>query len=146
MALSLKRRVDELEPLVQAQAGKLERSVYGIVDKVVDGKPHFVRKWKGTIGNMEPTDEEPTIYIAEKLEPVILKYKKYKCLYGGRAGTKSMAAMDIMVGEVNSNGSGVFCLREQMKSLSQSIYKGINGRIKSLQFAGFTPVESKCRA
>ena len=89
------------------------------------------------------TEEDPTIYIAEKLEPVILKHKKYKCLFGGRAATKSIAAMDMVIGEVNSNGSGVFCLREQMKSLSQSIYKGINGRITNLNFAGFTPVESK---
>jgi len=139
----LARRIDHIEPLVLAQAGKLEASVYGIVDKVVDGKANIIRAWKGTIGNMVETDEDPTILMAEKLEPVILKHKKYKCLYGGRAGTKSIAAMDIMVGEVNSVGSGVFCLREQMKSLSQSIYKGINSRIKELNFAGFTPVESK---
>lgn len=140
---SLTKRLEELEPLAKAQAGKLEHSVYGIVDKVVDGEEHIVRRWKGTIGNMEPTEEEPTILLAEKLEPVILKHKKYKCLFGGRAGTKSIAAMDIMVGEVNSNGSGVFCLREQMKSLSQSIYKGILGRINELKLSGFKPVESK---
>lgn len=141
--LALKKRIDNLEPLAKAQSGKLEHSVYGVVDKVVDGKEHIVRRWKGTIGNMVETEEEPTILIAEKLEPVILKHKKYKCLYGGRAGTKSIAAMDIMVGEVNSAGSGVFCLREQMKSLSQSIYKGILGRVKELKFKGFNPVESK---
>tara|TARA_R110002020_G_scaffold461823_1_gene680972 strand:+ start:3383 stop:5026 length:1644 start_codon:yes stop_codon:yes gene_type:complete len=136
--------VEELEPIVKAQAGKLEKSVYGIVDKIhKNGRPHIVRRWKGTIGNMKPTKEKPTILMAEKLEPVILKHKKYKLLYGGRAGTKSIAAMDIMIGEVNSNGSGVFCLREQMKSLSQSIYRGINKRIQELNFKGFNPVESK---
>lgn len=141
--LALSKRLDKIEPLAQAQAGMLENSVYGIVDQIIDGKPNVVRRWKGTIGNMESTTEDPTILMAERLEPVILKHKKYKCLYGGRAGTKSIAAMDIMVGEVNSNGSGVFCLREQMKSLSQSIYKGINGRIKEIGLGGFTPVESK---
>jgi len=145
VASSLKKRLDRVEPLAKASTGKLEKSVYGVVDKVVYGQPNVIRRWKGTIGNMVATDEEPTIYLAEKLEPVILKHKKYKCLFGGRAATKSIFAMDAMIGEVNSNGSGVFCLREQMKSLSQSIYKGINGRISALKLAGFRPIESKWR-
>ena len=143
MASALSRKLDELEPKILAQSGKLEKAVYGIVDKVVNGKPHCVRKWQGTIGNMKPSRKKPNIYIAEKLEPVILKHKKYKCLYGGRAGTKSIAGMDIAIGEVNSNGTNIFCLRERMKSLSQSIFKGINGRIGGLNFGGFRPIESK---
>lgn len=141
--LSLSKRIDRVEPLVMARIGQLDQTVYGVVDKVVDGEPSVIRRWKGTIGNMEPTEEEPTIFLAEKLEPAILKRKKYKCFYGGRAGTKSMFAMDAMIGEINSNGTGVFCLREQMKSLNQSIYKGIKSRIEQLKFAGFNPVESK---
>lgn len=141
--LSLAKRLDNIEPLIMAQAGKLEDSVYGVVDKVSsDGTPNFVRRWKGTIGNMVPTDEEPTIYIIEKLEPIILKHKKYKCLFGGRAGTKSIAAMDAMAGDVNSCGSRVFVLRERMKSLKESVYAGINDRIKELNISGFAPYPS----
>lgn len=143
MASSLAKRLDRVEPLIQAQSGDLEPSVYGVVDKVVDGKPNFVRKWKGTIGNMTPTDDEPTIFLIEKLEPMILKHKKYKCMFGGRAGTKSIMAMDVMSGEINSNGSKVFCLREHMKSLKNSIYAGIVGRINTLGLNGFTPVPSQ---
>lgn len=143
MSAALLRRLNEVEPKILANTGKLEKTVYGVVDSVTDGIPNIIRRWKGTIGNMVATDDEPTVLLVEKLEPVILKHKKYKCLYGGRAGTKSIFAMDAMVGEVNSNGSGVFCLREQMKSLTQSIFKGMNGRINELNFAGFNAVESK---
>lgn len=140
------KRLDYLEPLAMASSGKLEKSVYGVVDRVdkVDGQliPHCVRKWKGTIGNMEPTEDEPTIYLIEKLEPVILKHKKYKAMYGGRAGTKSRFAQDVMSGEINSQGSKVYVLRERMKSLKESIYAGIKKSIKDLGFAGFTPVPS----
>ena len=129
-----------------ASSGKLEKSVYGVVDRVdsIDGKlvPHFIRKWKGTIGDMELTDEEPTICLIEKLEPMILKHKKYKCMYGGRAGTKTRFAQDVMAGEVNSCASKVYVLRERMKSLKESIYAGINKSIKDLQLAGFLPVPS----
>lgn len=144
---SLLRRLNDIEPRIMSMAGHVNESVYGIVDRVdnINGElvPHFIRKWKGSIGNMRPTDEEPTIHLAEKLEPLILKHKKVKGAWGGRAGTKSIAVMDIMAGEVYGQGSGVFCLREKMKSLSQSIYKGVNSRINTLGFGGFIPVESK---
>ena len=144
MSASLAKRLDYLEPRVRAKSEALEPSVYGIVDRVdSDGTIHYLRKYKGTIGNMVPTDEEPTISIIQKLEPLILKHKKVKAVFGGRAGTKSIAAMDIMSGEVNASGVSVFCLRETMKSLNQSIYKGILGRIKSIGLKGFNAVESK---
>lgn len=140
---SLFQRVEALEPLIAAQSGMLEESVYGIVDKInKNGTPHCIRKWKGTIGNMRPTKEKPTIYVIEKLEPAILKHKKYKCLFGGRAGTKSIMAMDAMAGDVNSCGSKVFVLRERMKSLKESVYAGISDRIKELNISGFAPFPS----
>ncbi|MGB3724856.1 MAG: phage terminase large subunit, partial [Glaciecola sp.] len=140
----LRKRLSQIAPVIKAQSGHVEETVYGVVDKINDdGSPHFIRKWKGVIGNMRPTDEEPTVYVIEKLEPAILKYKKYKCLYGGRAGTKSIMVMDTVIGDVNANGSKVFVLRERMKSLKDTIYAGIVGRIDSLSMRGFTPVPSE---
>ncbi|MCK5610841.1 phage terminase large subunit [Candidatus Pacearchaeota archaeon] len=143
MSSALARRLDALEPLVKARAGKLEKSVYGVVDKVIDGKPNIIRRWKGTIGDMEPTDEDPTILLIEKLEPCILKHKKYKCLFGGRAGTKSIFGMSAMVGDVNSCGSKVYVLRERMKSLKESIYSGIEETINELGMKGFNSISSQ---
>jgi len=143
-ALALSKRVDSLEPLANVHVGEVEETVYGVVDKINDdGTPNFIRKWKGTIGNMRPTDEEPSIFVIEKLEPAILKHKKYKCLFGGRAGTKSIMAMDAMVGDVNANGSKVYALRERMKSLKESIYSGVENRITDIKMSGFTPVPSQ---
>lgn len=141
---ALRKQIDQIAPIIKAQSGNVEETVYGVVDRInEDGTPHFIRKWKGVIGNMRPTDEDPTIFVIEKLEPAILKYKKYKCLYGGRAGTKSIMVMDTVVGDVNANGSKVFVLRERMKSLKDTIYAGIVGRIDALKIKGFTPVPSE---
>ena len=144
--MSLSKRLDVLEPQILAQAGMLEHSVYGIVDRVdkIDGElvPNIIRTWKGTIGSMTPSDEVPTILLIEKLEPMILKHKKYKCMYGSRGGTKSRMAQDVAAGEVNSQGSKVFVLRERMKSLKESIYSGIEKSIKDLALAGFRSVPS----
>lgn len=146
MASSLMKRLSKIEPLAAAASGQLESSVYGVVDRVdmIDGKmvPNFIRKWKGTIGNMVETDDTPTIFLIEKLEPMILKHKKYKGMFGGRAGTKSRFAQDLMAGEINSCGSKVYVLRERMKSLKESIYAGINKSIKDLNLSGFLPVPS----
>lgn len=144
MSLALAKRLDKIEPLANAHAGIITETVYGVVDKLnEDGSPHFVRRWKGSIGSMRPTEEEPTVYVIEKLEPFILKKKKYKGAFGGRAGTKSIMAMDAMVGDVNASGSKVYVLREHMKSLKNSIYAGIKGRITDLSFPNFTPVPSQ---
>lgn len=141
---SLAKRLDYLEPLAQAQSGNLEKAVYGVVDRINDdGTPHFIRRWKGTIGDMKPTEEEPTIFLVEKLEPAILKHKKYKAFFGGRAGTKSIFTWDTLSADIHSNGSKVFCLRERMKSLKESIYSGIKDRVRELEFGGFTPVPSQ---
>lgn len=143
---SLSNRLDILEPQILAQAGMLEHSVYGIVDRVdkIDGKlvPNIIRSWKGTIGNMKPSSEKATILLIEKLEPLILKHKKHKGAWGGRGGTKSRMAQDVTSGEVNSQGSKVFVLRERMKSLKESIYAGIEKSIKDLGLTGFRSVPS----
>ena len=143
---SLRNRLSILEPQILAQAGMLEHSVYGIVDRVdkVDGvlTPNIIRKWKGTIGNMKPSDEEATILLIEKLEPLILIHKKHKGMWGGRGGTKSRMAQDVTSGEVNSQGSKVFVLRERMKALKESIYAGIEKSIKDLGLTGFRSVPS----
>lgn len=145
--LSLAQRLDRLEPLASAKSGEVKESVYGVVDRVdlIGGVkvPHFCRKWKGSIGNMRPTDEEPTIYCIEKLEPALLKHKKYKCFFGGRAGTKSIFAMDSMIGDVNAHGSKVYVLREHLKQLKDSIYSGIADRVGDLKIGGFTPVPTQ---
>ncbi len=139
-------RLERAEPIALAVSGQLDKSVYGIVDRVdaINGElvPNFVRRWKGTIGNMKPTDEAPTICLIEKLEPCILKHKKYKCMFGGRGGTKSRMAQDVVAGEVNSQGSKAFILRERMKSLKESIYAGIEKSIKDLGLSGFRSIPS----
>ena len=144
---TLLRRVDTLEPLVNAVSGTLEPTVYGIVDTIkrVNGDlvPNIIRRWKGTIGKMEPTNEEPTVLLVPKLEPAILKNKKYKCLYGGRGGMKTRFAQNVMTSDVHSCGSRVYVLRERMTALRESIYAGIETTVKKSGLGGFMSVPSK---
>lgn len=143
----LAKRLDIIEPMVNAVSGNLEPTVYGVIDRVdnVDGElvPNVVRRWEGTIGNMVPSDKEPSVLLVEKLEPAILKNKKYKCFFGGRGGMKTRFAQNVMVSQVHSSGCKVYALRERMTALKDSIYSGIESTIKRNDVGGFLPVPSK---
>lgn len=141
MASNLARKLDFIEPLVMAQQGRLEPTVYGVIDKVekINGElvPNVIRRWKGTIGDMHPTDEEPTVLLVEKFEPAILHHRKYKCFFGGRGGMKSRFAQNTQVADVHSSGTKIYVLRERMTALRESIYSAIESTINKMSLGGF---------
>lgn len=144
---ALLKKLKKLEPLAKAASGNLEPTVYGVIDGVskVDGEivPNIIRRWKGVIGDMRPTDEDPDVLLVEKLEPAILKHKKYKCFFGGRGGMKTRFAQNVMVTQVHSSGCKAYALRERMTALKESIYSGIESTIKKVGVGGFISVPSK---
>lgn len=141
------KRLDKLELLAHAASGTLEPTVYGVIDRVdnIDGvlTPNILRRWVGTVGDMKPTKEEPTVLLVPKLEPFILEHCKYKLLYGGRGGMKTRFAQNVFVSDVHSVASKNYVLRERMTALRESIYSGIESTIKSSGLGGFLSVPSK---
>lgn len=144
---SLLTRVKRIEPLANAACGSLAPTVYGVIDRVdkIDGKlvPNIIRRWIGTVGSMKETTEEPTVLLVEKLEPYILKHKKYKCLFGGRGGMKTRFAQNVLVSDVHSSGTKNYVLREHMNSLKESIFAGIETTIKQSGLGGFVSVPTQ---
>lgn len=145
--MTLSKRLDELELKASVMSGSLKPAVYGVIDRVdkIDGElvPNIIRRWKGPIGNMEPTDEEPDVLLVPKLEPLILKHKKYKCMFGGRGGMKTRFAQNVMASQVAATGCKVYALRERMTALKESIYSGIETTIRRMGLGGFLPVPSR---
>jgi len=141
------KRLERLELLANAQTGNLEPTVYGVIDRVdkIGGElvPNVIRRWKGNIGEMVPTDEEPSVLLVEKLEPLILKRKKYKCMFGGRGGMKTRFAFNVHSSCVHSHANKTYVLRERMTSLKESVFSGIEENIKRMKLSGFLPVPSK---
>ncbi len=147
MSRALTKRVNKIELLASAAGGTLEPTVYGVIDRVdkINGNlvPNILRRWKGSIGKMIATDEEPTVLLVEKFEPFILKHKKYKCLFGGRGGMKTYFAQNLFVADVHSEATKNYILRERMTALSESIYSGIESTIRKSGLGGFLSVPSK---
>lgn len=145
--MNLAGELKRIKPLVDAQTGNLEPTVYGVIDRVdkIDGElvPNIIRRWRGGIGDMHATDEEPTVLLVEKLEPFILKSKKYKCLFGGRGGMKTRFAQNVFVSDVHSSASKIYVLRERMTSLKESIYSGVESTIRKMGVGGFLMIPSR---
>ena len=137
----------KLKVLANAASGSLEPTVYGVIDRVdkIDGElvPNIIRRWEGTIGDMKPTDKEPTVLLVPKLEPFILKAKKYKCFFGGRGGMKTVFAQNVLTSEIHSTACKNYVLRETMKSLKDSIFAGIENTVKKSELSGFISVPSQ---
>lgn len=147
MSNALMKRLDNIEPMIDSMTGNVAPTVYGIIDRVdnINGElvPHVLRKWKGTIGNMSATDDEPTVFVIEKFERALLIHKKYKCFPGSRASTKTRFAQNTQVSEVHTTGEKIYVLRERMNSIKESIFSGIESTIKKSGLSGFLPVPSK---
>lgn len=147
MGSALSKKLDALEDQVKTMTGNLDKTVYGIINRVdkIDGKlvPNIIRCWEGEIGNMTHSDGAPTVLLVEKLEPFILKHKKYKGLFGGRGGMKTRFAQNLFSTQVFSVGCKVYALRERMTSIKESIYSGIEETIRSNSIPGYLSVRSQ---
>nr|UYL17038.1 MAG: terminase large subunit [Caudoviricetes sp.] len=141
MTKKLASKLDRLEAEATSiyGSGIKKMTVYGIVDMQLN----VIRKWIRSGDSFVSTDEEPDMLIAERLEPLLIKKKKYKVTYGGRGGMKSMFAMDVLAAEAKDFGSSVMCFREVQKSLKESVFKGLNGEIRRLGFEGFRAIDSQ---
>lgn len=145
MTKSLLKRLSKVEPLIKAASGRLEPSVYGVVDKVdnIKGKlvPNIIRAWEGTVGNMTPSQKDPTVLLVPKFEPFILKHKKHKAAYGGRGGMKTIFATNVICSETHSAATKTFCLRERKLAVKDSVKAEMLSAIHRLGLGGFIPIE-----
>lgn len=141
MSKALMSKLDRLEAEVTSMygSGVKKMTIYGIVDMELN----VIRRWVRDGESFALTESDPDVLIAERLEPLLIKKKKYKIAYGGRGGMKSMFAMDVLAAEAKDFGSSVMCFREVQKSLKESVFKGLKGEIRRLGFEGFRPLESQ---
>jgi len=99
---------------------------------IVHADGHIIRTVKNFNGTYVPVDEEPLVFISEKLSPIITKPKRFKIMIGGRGGAKSRAATDAFIIKSREERAGVLCLREYQNSIADSVHAYIKDRIVAL--------------
>jgi len=72
-----------------------------------------------------------------KVQAVIDARKRYKVLYGGRGGTKSIAFSDSLILKAYSKKERILCTREMQNSIRDSVHKLIGDRIDYLDLSKY---------
>jgi len=146
MASALAKRMDAIESKVSVQCDSNEKTIYGVVNM----KRKVIRCWqykqdKSGKWNLKklPVKTKPDVLIPENLEKLLTVNKKYKIVYGGRGGTKSVTTLNLMNAAMNDFAENIMCFREVQKSLKSSVFKGMWGQIKKCGLTGFRQIPSQ---
>ena len=83
------------------------------------------------------------LHIPRKLQPFVIKKKRFKVAIGGRGGSKSMSFADILSQKAQVEQALVGCLREFQNSLDDSVFALLKAEIKRLKIPGYKPMHNK---
>ncbi len=125
-------------------------SVYGIYDHDTgeDGMPENVRllrcwQYNAEAGELLATCLAPTVKVALKLEPHLLRAKPVTLIVGGRGSGKSEYAADVGAADVKDHGAKLLCAREFQNSISDSVHAIISRKILEGGYQDFDVLDSK---
>lgn len=127
----------ELELIAAAQLELERREGSKTVIGIVHPDGHLVHSIKRHGEGFIETNEEPGMYVAEKLEPVFTRPKRLTVIVGGRASGKSIGIGDLISLEVHDNQKNALCLREYQSSIADSVHGLLKSEIARLSFDGF---------
>lgn len=130
--MKLAKRVEDLEATASILTGE-NYTVYGFVCP----EKGFTHALSNKTGSWTLTQEEPTIYLAAKLERAVISTKRYIIIIGGRGSSKSIAAADIALADAKDTGAKTFFLREYQSSIDDSVHSLLSDEIPRLEFEGF---------
>ncbi len=139
---ALKKKVDDLEAEIQIITGTAEKTAIGVVH--VDG--HLIRTIKNVGGQYIEVDEEPKAFIAEKLEPMYTRPKRFIIVIGGRGSSKSLGAGDYVAINIHDSGESWLCLREFQSSIADSVHELLKSEISRIGLDGFDVTDKTIRS
>lgn len=130
---TLKKKIDDLEHEVHVKVGRNEKTPIGVVHP----NGNLIKTIKNIDGVYQEVDEKPKAYIAQKLEPIFTRPKRFMVLIGGRGSTKSIGAGDFALIDMHDNGNSWLFLREFQSSIADSVHELLNSEISRIGLEGF---------
>ncbi len=118
-----------------------EPTVWGVVCPE-KGLLHSIEKIKN---KWIKTDKKPHAYVAKKVEKAITSEKRFVVLYGGRASTKSVFAVDLSIAEAKDYDSRTYFLREFQSSIKNSVHSLVKTQIKKHSFSDFDVLDNSIK-
>lgn len=83
------------------------------------------------------TPEPGTLYVPEKLRPVLFGSSRFGCAYGGRGGMKSHTFAGWIAVEGAQRPLRIFCGRHILNTLRESVHQLLKDKIQSLGLSPF---------
>ncbi len=103
------------------------------------GFTHALKKVKG---KWEQTDQQPSVYLAAKMEKALVSDKRFVVILGGRGSSKSVSAGDIRLIGAADNAEKTYCLREYQSSIKNSVHSLLKEEIDRLEFKQFEVLQN----
>ena len=122
-----------------------EKTVYGIYRATGEYGGELIKCLQEQNGVYVEVDKYPVVKVPEKLEPLLVKQKRFKIAFGGRSGGKSNTFGDIFAGKAKDYGDKTMCLRELQNSIDDSVHALLKSEIERLQFTKFDVTQSAIR-
>lgn len=127
----------QLELRARAKLELLSRRTSKTPIGIVHRDGHLIRTIKNIGGAYVEVDEEPRVFVAEKLEPVYTRPKRLTIIFGGRGSAKSITVGDLIATSIHDDKISALCLREFQSSISDSVHGLLKNSILRLGFDGF---------
>lgn len=137
MASAALKKLDKLQARVSAKINS-GSTVVGIVSK----EGNLLRSLCQKNGKWVETDREPTAFVADKLEPLFTRPKRFTILIGGRGSGKSLAVGDYVLIDMHDNGANWFCLREYQNSIEASVHQLLSDEVNRIELDGFNTTKN----
>lgn len=134
--MNLAKRLEELEAKTHVDTGE-KFTVYGFVCPE-KGFTHAISNKTGKWESYELEEgEEPHVYLAAKLEPIVTTNKRFVICIGGRGSSKSVGICDICLADSKDTGAKTYFLREYQSSIKNSVHSLLKAEISRLEFTEF---------
>jgi phage terminase large subunit len=141
MSRPLERMVESLEARISIANGSNTKTPIGIVDS---GGQHL-RTIEQVCGEWITTSNEALFSIPAKLEPILLRPKRFIIIIGGRGSGKSQSLAAIEASRMNDEGIKIACFREFQNSIEDSVYSLLYSQINSAGYDGFKKTNTSIR-
>jgi len=141
MARPLMKMVDSLEAVLSVAQGTRVKTPIGVVcpDK------GLLRVIQSTGSGFVEVDKEPLFSVPVKLEPILLRPKRFIVIVGGRGSGKSQSLGAIESSRMNDEGVKLACFREFQNSIEDSVYSLLYNQINAAGYEGFKKTNTSIR-
>lgn len=141
MGKAMLKQLDSLEAMIAIAKDTNIKTPIGVVCPDAG----LLRVIEFNNGKFGTVDKEPLFSVPVKLEPILLRPKRFIVIVGGRGSGKSQSLGAIESARMNDEGIKLACFREFQNSIEDSVYSLLYNQINAAGYEGFRKTNTSIR-